>query len=130
MRTNTLLTPIKARLFAFVITSFCSAIANTLGRHYFAQCDWMILAILTPFAVMLFALSYIGFTRDFSFEQFEKDTEEYSGLPIGSTLTMEDGEVGKRIDQLFKTQQLYLTPNFKTGDLAKATGICRTYIST
>ena len=54
----------------------------------------MILAILTPFAVMLFALSYIGFTRDFSFEQFEKDTEEYSGLPIGSTLTMADGEVG------------------------------------
>ena len=90
----------------------------------------MILAILTPFAVMLFALSYIGFTRDFSFEQFEKDTEEYSRLPIGSTLTMEDGEVGKRIDQLFKTQQLYLTPNFKIGDLAKATGICRTYIST
>ena len=89
-------TAVKHLLIAFVITSFCSAIANTLGRHYFAQSDWMILAILTPFAVMLFALSYIGFTRDFSFEQFEEDTEEYSGLPIGSTLTMEDGEVGKR----------------------------------
>ena len=123
-------TAVKHLLFAFVITSFCSAIANTLGRHYFAQSDWMILAILTPFTIMLFALSYIGFTRDFSFEQFEKDTEEYSGLPIGSTLTMEDGEVGKRIDLLFKPQRLYLTPNFKIGDLAKATGICRTYIST
>lgn len=123
-------TAVKHLLIAFVITSICSAIANTLGRQYFAQNDWMIFTILTPFAVMLFALSYTGFTRNFTFEQLVMDSEDYSGLPLGSTLTMEDGEVGKRIDQLFKTQQIYLTPNFKIGDLAKATGVCRTYIST
>ena len=123
-------TAVKHLLIAFVITSFCSAIANTLGRHYFAQSDWMILTILAPFTIMLFALSYIGFTRNFSFEQFVKDSEDYSGLPLGSTLTMDAGEVGKRIDHVFMTEKLYLTPNFKLGDLAKATGICRTYIST
>ena len=60
-------TAVKHLLIAFVITSLCSTVANALGRHYFAHSDWMLFAVLTPFAVMLFALSYIGFTRDFSF---------------------------------------------------------------
>ena len=58
-------TAVKHLLIAFVITSLCSTVANALGRHYFAQSDWMLFAVLTPFSVMLFALSYIGFTRDF-----------------------------------------------------------------
>lgn len=122
-------TAVKHLLIAFVITSFCSAIANTLGRQYFAQSDWMIFTILVPFTIMLFALSYIGFTRNFSFEQFVKDSEDPSSFPFDPSLTQEDREVGKRIDQLFQTQQLYLTPNLKLGDVAKASGICRTYIS-
>ena len=122
-------TAVKHLLIAIVIISICSAIANTLGRHYFTQSDWMLLAVLTPFSVMLFALSYIGFMRNFSFEQFVKDSEDPSSFPFDPSLTQEDREVGKRIDQLFQTQQLYLTPNLKLGDVAKASGICRTYIS-
>ena len=45
-------------------------------------------------------------------------------------IAIEEDKIGKSIDQLLITQQLYLTPNFKISDLAKATGICRTYIST
>ena len=89
----------------------------------------MVFAVLTPFSVMLFALSYIGFTRDFSFEQFVEDSKEYIEQPAESTSTIEESRVGKSIDQLFITQQCYLTPNIKIGDVAKATGICRTYIS-
>ena len=122
-------TAVKHLLIAFMITSLCSAVANTLGRHYFAQNDWMILAVLTPFTVMLFALSYIGFTRDFSFEQFVEDSQEYIGQPTEATPATEESKVGKSIDQLLVAQQLYLTPNLKIGDVAKATGICRTYIS-
>ena len=122
-------TAVKHLLIAFVITSLCSAIANALGRHYFAQSDWMILAVLSPFTIMLFALSYIGFIRDFSFEQFVEDSQEYNEQPTENTATIEEREVGKNIDQLFITQQLYLNPNMKIGDVVKATGICRTYIS-
>ena len=59
---------VKHLLIAFMMTSLCSAVANALGKQYFAQSDWLVLGILTPFSAMLFALSYIGFTRDFSFE--------------------------------------------------------------
>ena len=122
-------TAVKHLLIAFVITSLCSAIANALGRQYFAQSDWMVFAVLTPFSVMLFALSYIGFIRDFSFEQFAEDSKEYSEQPTGNTTAIEEREVGNSIEKFFITKQLYLTPNLKIGDVAKSTGICRTYIS-
>ena len=122
-------TAVKHLLIAFVITSLCSAIANALGRQYFAQSDWMVFAVLTPFSVMLFALSYIGFIRDFSFEQFAEDSKEYSEQPTGNTSAIEEREVGNSIEKFFITKQLYLTPNLKIGDVAKSTGICRTYIS-
>ena len=122
-------TAVKHLLIAFVITSLCSAIANALGRQYFAQSDWMVFAVLPPFSVMLFALSYIGFIRDFSFEQFAEDSKEYTEQPTGNTTAIEERKVGNSIEKFFITKQLYLTPNLKIGDVAKSTGICRTYIS-
>ena len=122
-------TAVKHLLIAFLITSLCSGVANALGRHYFAQSDWMLLAVLTPFSVMLFALSYIGFTRNFSFEQFVEDSHDTAEQPVETAPAMEDSKVGKSIEQIFVAQQFYLTPNCKIGDVAKATGICRTYIS-
>ena len=122
-------TAVKHLLIAFVITSFLSAVANALGKQYFAQSDLMVIVALTPFSIMLFALSYIGFVRDFSFEQFVKDCNDDIGQPTEDTLAIEESKVGKSIDHHLITQQLYLTPNLKIGDLAKATGICRTYIS-
>lgn len=122
-------TAVKHLIIAFVITSLCSAVANALDRQYFAQSDWILLAVLTPFSVMLFALSYIGFTRDFSFEQFVEDSKEHDEQPTSDTPAIEESETGKEIDEFLKTNQLYLTQNLKIGDVAEATGICRTYIS-
>ena len=123
-------TAVKHLLIAFVITSLCTTVANALGRHYFAQSDWLVFAVLTPFSVMLFTLSYIGFTRDFSFEQFVEDSKDYGEQPTGDTSEKEEREMGYSIEQLIITKQLYLTPNLKIGDVSKVTGICRTYIST
>ena len=122
-------TAVKHLLIAFMITSLLSAVANALGRQYFAQSDWMTLAIQTQSSVMLFALSYIGFTRDFSFEEYVKDSRECPILPEEDARALKDSELGKNIEHLFVARQLYLTPNLKIGDVAKATGICRTYIS-
>lgn len=122
-------TAVKRLLIAFMVTSLCSAVANALGRPYFAQNDWMTLAAITPFSVMLFTISYIGFTRDFPYEQFVEDSRENIGPPSEATPAMEESKVGKSIGEFLVAQQLYLTPNLKIGDVAKATGICRTYIS-
>lgn len=78
---------------------------------------------------MIFAFSYIGFTRDFSFEEYVKDSRECPILPEEDARALKDSELGKNIEHLFVARQLYLTPNLKIGDVAKATGICRTYIS-
>ena len=123
-------TAVKHLLIAFVITSFLSAVANALGKQYFAQSDLMVIVALTPFSIMLFALSYIGFTRDFSYEQFVEDSKDYGEQPTENKSAEEERELGYNIEQLVITKQLYLTPNLKIGDVAKVTGICRTYIST
>ena len=122
-------TAVKHLLIAFVITSFLSAVANALGKQYFAQSDLMVIVALTPFSIMLFALSYIGFTRDFSFEQFVEDSNECVEQPSGDTHEIEERKIENTIDQVIVAKQLYLTLNLKIGDVAKATGICRTYIS-
>ena len=123
-------TAVKHLLVAFLITSMLSGIANLLGKQYFAESDWLVFAVLTPFSVMLFALSYIGFTRDFSYEQFVEDSKDYGEQPTENKSAEEERELGYNIEQLVITKQLYLTPNLKIGDVAKVTGICRTYIST
>ena len=99
-------TAVKHLLIAFVITSLCTTVANALGRHYFAQSDWLVFAVLTPFSVMLFTLSYIGFTRDFSFEQFVEDSKDYGEQPTGDTSEKEEREMGYSIEQLIITKQL------------------------
>ena len=123
-------TAVKHLLVAFLITSMLSGIANLLGKQYFAESDWLVFAVLTPFSVMLFALSYIGFTRDFSYEQFVEDSKDYGEQPTENKSAEEERELGYNIEQLVITKQLYLTPNLKIGDVSKVTGICRTYIST
>ena len=122
-------TAVKHLLIAFVITSLCTTVANALGRHYFAQSDWLVFAVLTPFSVMLFTLSYIGFTRDFSFEQFVEDSKDYGEQPTGDTSEKEEREMGYSIEQLIITKQLYLTPNLKIGDVASYWYLPHIYIN-
>ena len=120
---------VKHLLVAFMITSIFSAVANIFGRQCFAQSEWTILAAITPFSVMLFALSYIGFTRDFSFDQFAEDSSDSSELLPEDAVAMEENDIERNINACIIMRKLYLTPNLKIGDVAKATGICRTYIS-
>lgn len=121
---------VKHLLVAFVITSSCSAIANGVGKQYFAQSDWLLLLVLTPFSVMLYALSYIGFTREFEPEQLVADgieaedfvaQEEKEKLP--------DQEIDQLLTQLMEGDHFFLTPNLKIGDVVRRLGICRTYLS-
>lgn len=121
---------IKHLLIAFVITSLCSAVANGIGKQFFAQSEWLILLILSPFAIMLYALSYLGFTREFTPEQMESDSREAETAVDGQRQdAMPNDEIGRRLSQLMIDQQFYLTPNLKIGDVVRQLGICRTYLS-
>lgn len=67
---------VKTLLIAFVVTSLLSAVANAVGKQSVASSDWLLLLILFPFAILLYALSYIGYTRDFTLAQYVEDTIE------------------------------------------------------
>lgn len=120
---------VKALLFAFVATSMLSAVANIIGKQNVAASNWL-WTMLVPFGILLYALSYIGYTRDFSPEQFIADTDETDNTLAPSTTDTEtsDNELGKKIEELMGAGY-FLTPNLKVTDLARDAGSCRTYVS-
>lgn len=114
---------VKHLLIAFVATSLLSAVANAVGKQNVAASEWKV-AILIPFGVLLYTLSFIAFTRNFSLEQFAKDTDEHdaaSDEPGNSELNQ---AIAKLMDEGY-----FLTKNLKITDLAREVGSCRTYVS-
>lgn len=120
---------VKHLLLAFVLTSLCSAIANGIGKQYFAQSIWLLLLVLTPFSVMLYALSYIGFIREFEPEQLEKDSADAESPVSDQDQEPMPNQIGILLTQLMEDEMFYLTPNLKIGDVVRRLGICRTYLS-
>lgn len=125
-------TAVKHLLVFFILTSMLSTTVNIIGKHYFALHSWMMLIVMIPFAVLLFMLSYTGFVRNFSIEQYAEDkndtmdeTEMENSVETLDSLN----ELAQRIDALMTNEQFYLQKNLKIGDVAKCLGVCRTYIS-
>lgn len=119
-------TDVKALLFAFVATSLISALANFAGRSFFATEDSLLIPVAILFATMLFALSYIGYTRDFSYAELSCETAEdnFEGEPL------ESGELlGRKLDELMREKKLYLAKGLRINDVASQIGSCRTYVS-
>lgn len=133
---------VKNLLVAFVATSMLSAIANAIGKQNVAASEWLV-AILVLFGFLLYALSYIGYTRRFSVDQFYRDTNEANivealsqALPsvtpaIAETVDTENVDykaLGRRIEKLMESRY-YQTKNLKISDMAQELGTCRTYVS-
>lgn len=118
-------TAVKHLLAAFVITSACSALANALGKEFFATSQWLILIVLLPFAIMLFMLSYIGFTRSFTVEQYVRDVTDDDA----TAEEMEEDALGRALTRLMTEDRYFLQHNLKIGDVVRQLGVCRTYVS-
>lgn len=120
---------IRMLLIAFVITSLLSLVANVLGKSYFASNDWLVLAAFLPFTILLYALSYIGYTRHFTQKQFLDDTTgTESTATHAEAEEMDESELGRKIEELMGNGY-YLNKNLKVNDLASETNSCRTYVS-
>lgn len=120
------MTDVRILLFVFVLTSIISAVANILGRTFFAGDDRLLVLVAVSFSTMLFALSYIGYFKEFSYKELSADTgaEEAAGSQVKS-----DAETGRIIDALMLDDRFYLKKGLKITDLASRTGLCRTYVS-
>lgn len=122
-------TPIKKLLAFFVATSILSSVANVLGRQFFGDSDILLYLISAGFSSMLFALSWIGYKRDFSVEQFTDEIEEISENQELSDEHHEYERIGNEIDRLLEVEQLYLDENITLNDLVRKVDSCRTYVS-
>lgn len=119
---------VKILLIAFTAISILSVVVNMAGRQYFASSEWLLMMLSLLFASLLYSLSYIGFIRDFSCEQFLKDTDgEDEGQISAGEINYTD--LRRKIDELMDSHY-YLNPNIKINDLVNMTGYCRTYVST
>lgn len=124
---------IKKLLVAILVISCVAATANTLGRRYFGQGDWLLAGIAIAFSALQYALCYIGYTHNFTIEHLEKDLSD-----IQPEAQCDDHEahtpgaleeVGKKIHSLMTEEKMFLKQNLKIGDVVRASGSCRTYIS-
>lgn len=133
---------VKKLLVGFAATAMLSAIANAIGKQNVAASEWLIVGLVL-FGFLLHALSYMGYTRTFSAEQFFRDTKETNmaealskALPnvtpaIAETVDTENVDydaLGRKIEKLMEAQY-YLTKNLKITDMAQELGTCRTYVS-
>lgn len=121
-------TAVHHLLIAIICVSILAGIANTLGRKFFGDNLVLLGFISLAFSVMLFALNYICFNRDFTIEEFEKESIEDEANIV--TATADDGElIGKKIEALMKNKQVFLIKNLKINDVVKEIGSNRTYVS-
>ena len=101
------------------------------GRQYFATSVWLLAIPSILFSAMLFAVSYVGYSRKYVALQLQKDMEE-------EKVEQEPNEVnepatadkfGPILKRMMEEQQLYLQPDIKINELAQQVGTCRTYLS-
>lgn len=117
---------VKKLLLAFVATSLLSAVANVVGKQNAAASEWLV-GVLVVFGLLLHALSFIGYSRSFTIEQYHLDTEEDDNTPPNAS-PADDGTLGRKIEQL-TVNHYFLNKNLKITDLAREVGSCRTYVS-
>lgn len=119
-------TDVHILLRAFVLMSCLSVLANVIGKSVFASDDALLFPVAILFTLLLFALSYIGYTKDFSYKELieENSDEVIEHLPNDQYKIL-----GQKLDELMETEKLFEVANLKIDDVATRLGSCRTYVS-
>lgn len=123
--------PLRTLLICFVVTSVISSGFNAIGRQYFATSVWLLAIPSVLFSTMLFAVSYVGYSRKYVALQLHKDMEEemVEQEPNEGNEPATADKFGPILKRMMEEQQLYLQPDIKINELAQQVGTCRTYLS-
>lgn len=123
--------PLRTLLICFVVTSVISSVFNAIGRQYFATSVWLLAIPSILFSTMLFAVSYVGYSRKYVALQLHKDMEEekVEQEPNEGNEPATADKFGPILKRMMEEQQLYLQPDIKINELAQQVGTCRTYLS-
>lgn len=119
-------TDVRALLRALVLMSCLSIIANALGKSTFAGNDALLIPVALLFASLLFALGYLGYTRELSYKEF---AEDIPSDVCDHTPNMQFENLVRGLDKLMKEDKLFKENNLKITDVAGRLNSCRTYVS-
>lgn len=125
-------TTVHHMLVAIIAVSILAGVANGVGKHFFGESLWLLVTISLAFSTMQYALSYIGFFRDFTIDTLNYDMgpEDNDVEPANESAEQDSSElIGKKIEELMMEQHYFLRNDLKIGDIVKATGVNRTYVS-
>lgn len=112
-------------LVVFIITSILSFVANIIGRHAFADSEWLVAIPSSLFSALLFSIGFMGYKQQFCIKNIEADEHQAdAALPEQPAIS----ELRQRLEQLMESEQLYRQPNLKIGDLVQRLGSNRNYI--
>lgn len=115
-------------LIAIICVSVLSGVANSLGKAFFGESLYLLIPISLAFTVILYALNFICYHRDFTIDELVTESKEDE--TTNEPATLEDCElIGRKLETLMKEQQIFLTKNLKITDVVKAIGSNRTYVS-
>lgn len=99
-------------------------VLNCTAVHLQIECLYMLGAL-----VLWMIIDYFLYKHESVIDELrEAPSAELSETAAGSA-EMEISELGKKINQLFGEQQLFLNPHLKVSDVARAVGTNRTYVS-
>lgn len=116
---------VRALLVAFVVTSVFSAIANAVGKQFFAESNALLSIVAIVFATMLYIISYLGFNRSFTYDKMAQEIPEDKHEEHKD----EDDSLGCKIEYLMNEKKIFLQKGLTIADLVQQAGSCRTYIS-
>lgn len=125
-------TAVHHLLVAIIAVSILSAVANGVGKHFFGESLWLLISISLAFSTMQFALSYIGFLRNFTIDQLNEDAgEDETEVKIDAETQAEETveNIGHMIEALMVEQHYFLKKDLKISDVVKEIGSNRTYVS-
>lgn len=115
-------------LIAIICVSILSGVANSLGKAFFGESLYLLIPISLAFTVILYALIYICYHRDFTIDELIEESKDSE--TVNEPTVLEDCElIGRKIEALMKEQQIFLTKNLKITDVVKSIGSNRTYVS-
>lgn len=117
-------TAVHHLLVAIIFVSILAGIANSIGKQFFGESLWLLIPISLAFTVMLFALSHICYNRDFTIDQLNLDGQDDDNDGLD-----ESEIIGRKIEELMVKQRYFMKKDLKIGEIAKAIGSNRTYVS-
>ena len=136
---------IRHLLVYLVITSCLSVVADLIGRAFFIDSMFLMILVLTPFSIMLFAIGDVGYHQQFTvadllqemkgmeiMEEAKEEAEEQENKvepqKVGGMKTEQRRQLMVEMDRLMKVEHLFLQENLKLSDLAEHLHTNRTYV--